>query len=70
MCKSLRKIEKDLWIMVFCLAAIFALTVINKLNLLSSWLVYSLLGFFFIIMIIFLMISIKKQKAQEKQGKN
>jgi hypothetical protein len=55
------------WIMIFCLACIFSLTILNKIGLLTNWILYALLGFFLLIMIICLVLSIKKEKQIGKQ---
>jgi ABC-type multidrug transport system permease subunit len=51
--------------MVICLSCIFTLTILNHSKLLTGWLLYALLGFFFAIMILIMIITIRKAKKIE-----
>ncbi len=67
--KILKSLDFYTIVMIICLAFIFSLTILNKLGILTGWLLYIFLGFFFAIMVASLIISIKKSKEQKKEPK-
>ncbi len=57
-------------IMIICLAFIFSLTILNKTGVLTGWFSIALMLIFLIIMVFFLMRSMKKNKEIKEELAN